>query len=173
MQECVQQCNESATAYFHAKVGLCHELNLDFIDMREKVFPRLWSRELCIMLLVRTHEDDEDLLHDILELERVDLERQGIFGTRNRSLVPPSGLECCLFTTTTRESATDANQGMERRQPLLPIVQHVTPETDVYVTGRRLLSTRSIPAEADDASSLQEPVFTPAATTGKHLNLFF
>ncbi|KAL1474089.1 hypothetical protein MTO96_038256 [Rhipicephalus appendiculatus] len=79
MQERVQQRNESTTAYFHSKVRLCHEVNLDFIDTREQVLTGLRSRELCTMLLGRTHDDDDDLLHDILEFERIERERRGAF----------------------------------------------------------------------------------------------
>ncbi|KAH7975637.1 hypothetical protein HPB52_003932 [Rhipicephalus sanguineus] len=62
MQERVQQRNESTTAYFHSKVRLCHEVNLDFNDTREQVLTGLRSRELCTMLLGKTHDDDDDLL---------------------------------------------------------------------------------------------------------------
>ncbi|KAL1421825.1 hypothetical protein MTO96_022744 [Rhipicephalus appendiculatus] len=79
MQERVQQRNESTTAYFHSKVRLCHEVNLDFIDTREQVLTGLRSRELCTMLLGRTHDDDDDLLHDILEFERIERERREAF----------------------------------------------------------------------------------------------
>ncbi|KAL1478130.1 hypothetical protein MTO96_016579 [Rhipicephalus appendiculatus] len=69
MQERVQQSNESTTAYFRSMVRVCQEVNLDFNDTREQVLAGLRSRELCTMLLGRTHEDDDDLLHDILEFE--------------------------------------------------------------------------------------------------------
>ncbi|KAL1423547.1 hypothetical protein MTO96_020934 [Rhipicephalus appendiculatus] len=80
MQERVQQRNESTTAYFHSKVRLCQEVNLDFNDTRERIITGLRSRELCNMLLGRTHDDDDDLLHDILEFERIERERRELFG---------------------------------------------------------------------------------------------
>lgn len=46
-------------------------LNLDFHDTREQVLIGLRSLELCTMLLERTHDDEDDLLHDILEFERI------------------------------------------------------------------------------------------------------
>ncbi|KAG0414376.1 hypothetical protein HPB47_008461 [Ixodes persulcatus] len=69
MQDRVQQRNESTIAYFHSK-----------IHTREQVLTGLRSRQLCTMLMGRTHEDGDDLLHDIQEFERIDRERQERFG---------------------------------------------------------------------------------------------
>ncbi|XP_040074772.1 uncharacterized protein LOC120846931 [Ixodes scapularis] len=80
MQHRVQQQNESTIAYFHSKIRLCGEENLDFCDTREQVLTGLRSRQLCTMLMGRTHEDGDDLLHDIQEFERIDRERQERFG---------------------------------------------------------------------------------------------
>ncbi|KAL1430238.1 hypothetical protein MTO96_015302 [Rhipicephalus appendiculatus] len=124
MQERGQQRNESTTAYFHSKVRLCHEVNLDFNDTREQVLTGLRSRELCTMLLGRTHDDDDDLLHDILEFERIERERRELFGSRNRSLMSPSFSERSMPATITREEIVDSNRGTDRRQPLPPINQH-------------------------------------------------
>ncbi|KAL1446122.1 hypothetical protein MTO96_044674 [Rhipicephalus appendiculatus] len=83
MQERIQQRNENTAAYFHAKVHLCGDAHLDFCDTREQVLTGLRSRELCTMLLGRSHEDEDDLLHDIQELERIDRERRECFGGAN------------------------------------------------------------------------------------------
>ncbi|KAL1484988.1 hypothetical protein MTO96_032248 [Rhipicephalus appendiculatus] len=64
MQERIQQRNENTAAYFQAKVHLCSDAHLDFCDTREQVLTGLRSRELCTMLLGRSHEDEDDLLHD-------------------------------------------------------------------------------------------------------------
>ncbi|KAL1440303.1 hypothetical protein MTO96_031687 [Rhipicephalus appendiculatus] len=124
MQERVQQRNESTTAYFHSKVRLCHEVNLDFNDTREQVLTGLRSRELCTILLGRTHDDDDDLLHDILEFERIERERRELFGSRNRSFMTPSFSERSTPATMTREETVDSNDGMDRRQPLPSKNQH-------------------------------------------------
>ncbi|KAL1478781.1 hypothetical protein MTO96_052391, partial [Rhipicephalus appendiculatus] len=124
MQERVQQRNESTTAYFHSKVRLCHEVNLDFNDTREQVLTGLRSRELCTMLLGRTHDDDDDLLHDILEFERIERERRELFGSRNRSFMTPSFSERSMPASMTREEAVDSNHGTDRRQLLPSINQH-------------------------------------------------
>lgn len=76
MKERIQQRNETTTAYFHAKVRLCTEARLDFQETREQVLVGLRSSSLCSMLMGRTHDDEDDLLHDIEEYERVDRQRQ-------------------------------------------------------------------------------------------------
>ncbi|KAH7949648.1 hypothetical protein HPB49_013214 [Dermacentor silvarum] len=97
MQECLQHRNESTTAYFyirhdrlHSKVRLCSEVNFDFRDRREQVLTGLRSRELCTMLLGRTHGEEDDFLHDILEFERFERKRRELFRAGHRKHVSTS-----------------------------------------------------------------------------------
>ncbi|KAL1484712.1 hypothetical protein MTO96_049964, partial [Rhipicephalus appendiculatus] len=76
------------------------------------------------MLLGRTHDDDDDLLHDILEFERIERERRELFGSRNRSIMSPPFSERSLPATMTRQETVDSNHGIDRRQPLPSINQH-------------------------------------------------
>ncbi|KAL1473421.1 hypothetical protein MTO96_038688 [Rhipicephalus appendiculatus] len=55
------------------------------------------------MLLGRTHGDDDDPLHDVLEFERIERERRELFGLRNRSLTSPSFSERSLPATMTKK----------------------------------------------------------------------
>ncbi|KAH7979619.1 hypothetical protein HPB49_010197 [Dermacentor silvarum] len=87
---------------------LCREVNFDCRDTREQVLTGLRSRELCTMLLGRTHDDENDLLHDILEFDRIEPERQELFGAGNRKHVSTSDMERSLPATTAREITTDA-----------------------------------------------------------------
>ncbi|KAM7298816.1 uncharacterized protein ISCGN_019385 [Ixodes scapularis] len=80
MQDRVQQRSESAAAYLHSKVRLCKKAGLDFCDTREQVITGLQSRKLSTMLLGKTHDDDDNLLHDIQEFERIERKRQERFG---------------------------------------------------------------------------------------------
>ncbi|KAM7283241.1 uncharacterized protein ISCGN_000370 [Ixodes scapularis] len=75
MQDRVQQRSESTASYLHSKVRLCKEAGLDFRDTREQVIMGLRSRQLSMMLLGKTHDDNDDLLHDIQEFERIECER--------------------------------------------------------------------------------------------------
>ncbi|KAL1472586.1 hypothetical protein MTO96_039233 [Rhipicephalus appendiculatus] len=103
-------------------VRLCLEDNLDFNDTREQVLTGLRFRELCVMLLGRTHDDD-DLLHNILEFERIERERRELFGSPNRSFMSQSFWERSLPATMTREQNDNSNYGTDRRQPLPSINQ--------------------------------------------------
>ncbi|KAL1447840.1 hypothetical protein MTO96_028315 [Rhipicephalus appendiculatus] len=86
MYERVQQRNESSVVYFHAKMRLRKEVNLDFWNTREQIITGLPSKQLSTMLLGKSHEDDDDILHDIQEFERTEWERQAFFGSaRDRS----------------------------------------------------------------------------------------
>ncbi|XP_077501927.1 uncharacterized protein LOC144112953 [Amblyomma americanum] len=117
MQERVQQRNESTTAYFHSKVRLCREANLDFCDTREQVLTGLRSRQLCTMLLGRTHEDDDDLLHDIMEFERIDREREQRFGGMREKRQFTAATERVAETPPARKTTYD-RFGKDRRPPL-------------------------------------------------------
>ncbi|KAK8775719.1 hypothetical protein V5799_030936, partial [Amblyomma americanum] len=117
MQERVQQRNESTTAYFHSKVRLCREANLDFCDTREQVLTGLRSRQLCTMLLGRTHEDDDDLLHDIMEFERIDREREQRFGGTREKRQFTAATERVAETPPARKTTYD-RFGKDRRPPL-------------------------------------------------------
>ncbi|KAL1483423.1 hypothetical protein MTO96_033202 [Rhipicephalus appendiculatus] len=86
MYERVEQRSESSVVYFHAKVRLCKQANLDFWDTLEQIITTLRSKQLSTMLLGKSREDDGDILHDIQEFERIERESQAFFGSqRDRS----------------------------------------------------------------------------------------
>ncbi|KAH7944572.1 hypothetical protein HPB52_021389 [Rhipicephalus sanguineus] len=74
------------------------------------------------MLFGRMHDDEDNLLHDILELERIKRERREIFGSRTRSLASLPGSERSLPMT--RELNSDENQGTDRHLGLRPVSPH-------------------------------------------------
>ncbi|KAH7982590.1 hypothetical protein HPB52_006034 [Rhipicephalus sanguineus] len=104
MQEHVQQRNVSATDYLPWCQG---------------------APENCTMPLGRTHDDDDDLLHDILEFERIEREWRKVFGSRTRSLASSPGSERSLRMT--REMSIDRDQGTDRRHGWPPVSQHELP----------------------------------------------
>lgn len=75
MQLRVQTKGESTNLYFHEKVMLCQDLDLDFDDLKKQLIIGLWSRQLCAMLMARQHMDTDELLEDIRSFEEVDNER--------------------------------------------------------------------------------------------------
>ncbi|KAF0711103.1 Uncharacterized protein FWK35_00037496, partial [Aphis craccivora] len=58
--------------YFQLKVRLCRDLSLTFDEVRDHVIQGLHSREMAMYALCRVHRDENDLLADILDWERMD-----------------------------------------------------------------------------------------------------
>ncbi|XP_075730987.1 uncharacterized protein LOC142774520 [Rhipicephalus microplus] len=118
------------------------------------------------MLLCRTHQDDDDLLHDILELEHIELEQQWLFGTCNRSLKPPSGSEHCLPATTARKLTNDANHSRSWTD---------TPHPRPTSTRQAVVcSQQEVPRRKQTMPpGLQELEVVPDVTLKGHVILFF
>lgn len=66
----VQKRDESLSAYFHSKAKLCLDLKLDIGEVEEQVIDGLWSRELAVATMARTHDSLDDLYHDLIVKER-------------------------------------------------------------------------------------------------------
>lgn len=67
-----QEKEESTQTYFHAKVKLCVELNLEVNDTKEQVLIGLWSKDCCNAMAARDHQGHEELYHDILSYEKLE-----------------------------------------------------------------------------------------------------
>lgn len=80
MQARVQRKGENIYAYFHEKVKLCVNLNLEFEDIKKQVLIGLWSKELCVSLMTQHHTDPDHLLRDIRNFEEVNSERSQRIG---------------------------------------------------------------------------------------------
>jgi len=68
----VQKKDEHVMDYFQPKVRLCRDLSLPFLEVRDHVLKGLYSREMALYALGRTHLTEEDLLGDLLEWARMD-----------------------------------------------------------------------------------------------------
>ncbi|GJQ69552.1 hypothetical protein Trydic_g6649 [Trypoxylus dichotomus] len=75
MTELVQCKGESLNQYFHEKIRRCTDLCLTFDDTKEQVLIGLYDRNMCSAMLSRTHRDSDDLFHDLVEFERINLAR--------------------------------------------------------------------------------------------------
>lgn len=71
MQKRVQLHRESINVYFHEKVSLCKQLNLDFDEIKEQVIIGLLSKELSQFLMSQNHVDEDELLGDIINYNRI------------------------------------------------------------------------------------------------------
>lgn len=67
----VQNKNENVLDYYHEKVRLCRNLNLGIEDIKEQVMIGVSSKELCQYLLSRDHLNEDSLLSDVINFERM------------------------------------------------------------------------------------------------------
>ena len=85
---------EAIASYYHEKIKLCRRLGLSFDETREQVLVGLWSKDLCATVAARIHETEDDLLHDILNQERLNKQRmervKGVRETDWSKSKPPS-----------------------------------------------------------------------------------
>ncbi|KAH0808186.1 hypothetical protein GEV33_014604 [Tenebrio molitor] len=95
MEKRQQKNGESVSAYFHEKYKLCKKLNLSFSETKEQIITGLANRSIVQGLFAKFHVDSDDLLHDIMDFERLcsagdrdrrDRERER--GVKNRSENP-------------------------------------------------------------------------------------
>jgi len=63
--------HEHVMDYFQPKVRLCRDLALPFDEVRDHVLKGLYSGEMALYALGRTHRTEEDLLGDLLEWARM------------------------------------------------------------------------------------------------------
>jgi hypothetical protein len=95
MEKRQQKSGESVSTYFHDKYKLCKKLNLSFAETKEQIITGLANRNIVQGLFAKFHVDSDDLLHDIMDFERLcnagnrdrrDRERER--GVKNRSENP-------------------------------------------------------------------------------------
>lgn len=77
MQSRMQLPKENVSVYFHSKVSLCEELNLDFSETKEQVVIGLYSKDLSNFIMSKCHNDEDDLYQDIVNYERISNARRG------------------------------------------------------------------------------------------------
>ena len=77
MTELVQRRGESAQTYYHTKIRLCAELDLNVRDSKEQVLVGLWSKDLCSAMAVRDHHNLQALYHDMMAYEKLEEQRIG------------------------------------------------------------------------------------------------
>ncbi|XP_050061473.1 uncharacterized protein LOC114131462 isoform X2 [Aphis gossypii] len=75
MSRRVQGRNENVREYYHEKVFLCRQIGMTFYESKIQILEGLYSKELSMYLLGRNHADEDDLLSDMVEYERLDMSR--------------------------------------------------------------------------------------------------
>ncbi|KAK9711267.1 Zinc knuckle [Popillia japonica] len=75
MRERVQQRNERLDNYFHEKVKLCVELNMDVSETKQVVLIGLRSKSLCDAIFPLRLNSVEELLHFLHEYQTIETKR--------------------------------------------------------------------------------------------------
>jgi len=75
MSRRVQGRDENVREYYHEKVFLCRQIGMKFYESKIQILKGLYSKELSMYLLGRNHADEDDLLSDMVEYERLDMSR--------------------------------------------------------------------------------------------------
>lgn len=71
----VQFQSENVQEYFHEKVHLCKLDKMSFHESKMKILEGLISKDLSIYLLGRDYEDEDELLRDMVEYQRLEKSR--------------------------------------------------------------------------------------------------
>lgn len=73
MSRRVQTRGENVREYFHEKVHLCKMIaGMSFYEIKIQILEGLYSKDLSVYLLSRHHANEDELLGDIAEYERLD-----------------------------------------------------------------------------------------------------
>lgn len=84
MKKREQSKDEKISTYFYAKVKLCVQLNLSMIETKRQILIGLWSKDTCLAMSSRIHDNADCLLWDIVEFERQnELRVERIKGSRS------------------------------------------------------------------------------------------
>jgi len=58
---------------------MCRELELNFVESKQQIVEGIYSRELCLYLLSRSHTHENELLNDIVMFMKVNDSRNTRF----------------------------------------------------------------------------------------------
>jgi hypothetical protein len=83
-----QQKSETTVEYFYDKARMCRELELNFCESKEQIVEGLYSRELCLYLLSRSHKNENELLSDIVTFMKINDYRRARFKNSSRPSHP-------------------------------------------------------------------------------------
>ena len=80
----VKKKDEKTSTYFHEKYDLCQHIKLGFDETKEQILTGLWSRDTANALMGKEHNDEDDFLHGILRVERMNnLRKERIGGAKD------------------------------------------------------------------------------------------
>lgn len=76
--EMVQVKNEPSKEYCITKMRLGQELGLTFKETKREMLIGLWNNRLCLVLHLKAHLNEEEILQDIDEWEKIESARNEI-----------------------------------------------------------------------------------------------
>lgn len=125
-----QAKDEHLMDYFQSKVRLCRDLSLPYDEVRDHVIQGLYSRDLAMYALGRVHRDENDLLVDILDWERMDsLRRSSAKAER-----PTKVKDTIKYNTGPQNQSSSDTQGDKKTwRRAVPIEQKTNFETSVLI----------------------------------------
>lgn len=89
MRQRKQQQGESIPSYFHHKVKLCRQLNLNLREIADQVAAGLASRVMALHVCARNYADEDELLRELTTLDRVARDHDSLFpSNRGRPRLP-------------------------------------------------------------------------------------
>lgn len=75
MSRRVQIRGENVREYFHEKIHLCRMIGMSFYETKAQILEGLYSKYLSVYLLGRHHVNEDELLGDVTDYERLDASR--------------------------------------------------------------------------------------------------
>ncbi|CAI6354081.1 unnamed protein product [Macrosiphum euphorbiae] len=85
LQARTQQRNETVYAYFHDKMPMCRQLKLSKSESKKLMCMGLHSKDMCNVLMSRTHNEEYEVLQDLRECDEVFQSRNERFKSTSNS----------------------------------------------------------------------------------------
>jgi len=101
-----QKKGESIIEYFHDKARMCRELSLSFYESKQQIVEGIFSRDLCMYLLSRSHLDENQLITDIVTFTKINDSRQARFKNNERSVANTTLTKTAVTTQSSPESSS-------------------------------------------------------------------
>lgn len=163
MRRRYQGKQESILSYFHDKLALCKALEFDFEESKHQILIGLLDKSIIAGILATKHDNEDDLLHDIVKFSKVVAQGRGFHHTfgdrRSGNYSHASGYqkqeESKGVQEESREAASDAIGARKKR-----IVCFKCKEE-----GHMKRNCRNAyrPSEAADTTSMALPIRSDAA----------
>ncbi|CAI6345769.1 unnamed protein product [Macrosiphum euphorbiae] len=130
LQARTQQRNETVYAYFHDKMRMCRQLKLSKSESKKLMCMGLHSKDMCNVLMSRTHNEEYEVLQDLRECDEV-------FQSRNERFKSTSNSKSTLSKEENFKNKTNPMKSPSTQtQPIKPVMpaafKRENPEVKCY-----------------------------------------